>query len=71
MVSHSKIYLLIYYKFTLCVYRYSGPTVHYVDEEYDTGRILAQRVVPVLAKDTAEELAARVLHEVSKFMLSN
>lgn len=44
--------------------RYSGPTIHYVDEEYDTGRILAQRVVPVLANDTAEELAARVLQEV-------
>ncbi|CAI9787856.1 unnamed protein product [Fraxinus pennsylvanica] len=43
--------------------RYSGPTIHYVDEHYDTGRILAQRVVPVLANDTAEELAARVLHE--------
>lgn len=44
--------------------RYSGPTIHYVDEHYDTGRILAQRIVPVLADDTAEELAARVLHEV-------
>ncbi|KAF6159175.1 hypothetical protein GIB67_032792 [Kingdonia uniflora] len=43
--------------------RYSGPTVHYVDEHYDTGRILAQRAVPVLANDTAEELATRVLHE--------
>ncbi|KAI3456526.1 hypothetical protein Pfo_013189 [Paulownia fortunei] len=46
--------------------RYSGPTIHYVDEQYDTGHILAQRVVPVLAKDTAEELAARVLHEEHK-----
>ncbi|XP_051128210.1 phosphoribosylglycinamide formyltransferase, chloroplastic [Andrographis paniculata] len=46
-----------------CGARYSGPTIHYVDEHYDTGRILAQRVVPVLANDTAEELAARVLHE--------
>ncbi|KAL0442999.1 UNVERIFIED_CONTAM: Phosphoribosylglycinamide formyltransferase, chloroplastic [Sesamum latifolium] len=46
--------------------RYSGPTIHYVDEQYDTGRILAQRVVPVLAKDTSEELAARVLHEEHK-----
>lgn len=46
--------------------RYSGPTIHYVDEEYDTGRILAQRVVPVLANDTAEDLAARVLHEEHK-----
>ncbi|KAG8385805.1 hypothetical protein BUALT_Bualt03G0083400 [Buddleja alternifolia] len=46
--------------------RYSGATIHYVDEQYDTGRILAQRVVPVLAKDTAEELAARVLREEHK-----
>jgi len=43
--------------------RFSGPTVHFVDEKYDTGRILAQRVVPVLANDTAEDLAARVLQE--------
>ncbi|KAK9267649.1 hypothetical protein L1049_010080 [Liquidambar formosana] len=43
--------------------RYSGPTIHFVDEHYDTGRILAQRVVPVLANDTANELAARVLCE--------
>ncbi|XP_052183286.1 phosphoribosylglycinamide formyltransferase, chloroplastic isoform X2 [Diospyros lotus] len=43
--------------------RYSGPTIHYVDEQYDTGRILAQRVVPVHANDTAEELAARVLQK--------
>ncbi|KAJ9182581.1 hypothetical protein P3X46_006562 [Hevea brasiliensis] len=43
--------------------RYSGATIHFVDQHYDTGRILAQRVVPVLANDTAEELAARVLRE--------
>ncbi|KAH9603906.1 hypothetical protein KSS87_017990 [Heliosperma pusillum] len=43
--------------------RYSGPTIHFVDEEYDTGRILAQRAVSVCAFDTPEELAARVLHE--------
>ncbi|XP_009772154.1 phosphoribosylglycinamide formyltransferase, chloroplastic [Nicotiana tabacum] len=46
--------------------RYSGPTIHYVDEHYDTGRILAQRVVPVLANDTADTLAARVLQEEHK-----
>lgn len=51
--------------------RYSGPTVHFVDEHYDTGRILAQRVVPVLANDTAEELAARVLLEVMYFCAIN
>jgi len=44
--------------------RYSGPTIHFVNEQYDTGKILAQRVVPVRAFDTPEELAARVLLEV-------
>ena len=39
----------------------TGPTVHLVDEEYDSGRILAQWPVPVLPEDTAESLAARVL----------
>jgi formyltetrahydrofolate-dependent phosphoribosylglycinamide formyltransferase len=41
--------------------RVSGATVHLVDEHYDQGRILAQWPVPVLAGDTAETLAARVL----------
>jgi phosphoribosylglycinamide formyltransferase-1 len=39
----------------------SGPTVHFVDEEYDRGAIIAQWPVPVLPSDTAETLAARVL----------
>lgn len=39
----------------------SGATVHLVDEEYDTGPILAQWPVPVLPGDTPETLAARVL----------
>ena len=41
--------------------RLSGATVHYVDEEYDHGRIVLQRSVPVFAEDTPETLAARVL----------
>jgi formyltetrahydrofolate-dependent phosphoribosylglycinamide formyltransferase len=41
--------------------RVSGATVHYVDEEYDRGAILAQWPVPVLADDTVQSLAARVL----------
>lgn len=49
--------------------RYSGPTIHFVDEHYDTGRILAQRTVPVLFSDTAEELAKRILHEVGTLKL--
>jgi len=39
----------------------SGATVHYVDEEYDRGPIIAQWPVPVRAGDTPESLAARVL----------
>lgn len=39
----------------------TGATVHLVDEEFDRGDILAQRRVPVLAGDTPESLAARVL----------
>ena len=41
--------------------KYSGATVHLVDERYDTGPILIQRRVPVLPDDTPETLAARVL----------
>jgi folate-dependent phosphoribosylglycinamide formyltransferase PurN len=39
----------------------SGATVHFVDEEYDRGSIIAQRSVPVNADDTPGDLAARVL----------
>jgi folate-dependent phosphoribosylglycinamide formyltransferase PurN len=42
--------------------RVSGATVHYVDEVYDRGRIIAQWPVAVLPGDTRETLAARVLH---------
>jgi formyltetrahydrofolate-dependent phosphoribosylglycinamide formyltransferase len=38
----------------------SGCTVHLVDDEYDHGRILLQKAVPVLPDDTPESLAARV-----------
>jgi phosphoribosylglycinamide formyltransferase-1 len=41
--------------------RFSGATVHFVDELYDHGPILLQSVVPVLDDDTLETLAARVL----------
>ncbi len=38
----------------------SGCTVHYVDDEYDHGPILAQEAIRVQADDDAERLAARV-----------
>jgi phosphoribosylglycinamide formyltransferase-1 len=40
--------------------RISGCTVHIVDAGVDTGPILAQAAVPVLANDTAETLHARI-----------
>ncbi len=39
----------------------SGVTVHFVDEQYDHGPIVAQATVAVLPGDTPESLAARVL----------
>jgi phosphoribosylglycinamide formyltransferase 1 len=41
--------------------RVSGATVHFVDEEYDHGPIIAQTPVPVFPSDDAGTLAARVL----------
>ncbi|HPC85925.1 MAG TPA: phosphoribosylglycinamide formyltransferase [Smithellaceae bacterium] len=43
--------------------RFSGCTVHFVDEGVDTGPIIIQAAVPVFADDTAEALAARILKE--------
>jgi phosphoribosylglycinamide formyltransferase-1 len=41
----------------------SGCTVHFVDDSYDSGPIIVQRVVPVLEGDTMEALAGRVFKE--------
>jgi phosphoribosylglycinamide formyltransferase-1 len=41
----------------------TGVTVHVVDDLYDHGRILAQCPVPVLAGDTVDSLAERVLRQ--------
>ena len=41
--------------------KFAGATVHQVTAELDHGPILEQAVVPVLAGDTADTLAARVL----------
>jgi phosphoribosylglycinamide formyltransferase 1 len=41
--------------------RFSGCTVHFVNEECDEGPIIIQAVVPVFPDDTEETLAARIL----------
>jgi phosphoribosylglycinamide formyltransferase-1 len=43
--------------------QYSGITIHYVNQNYDEGKILLQEKCPVLPDDTAENLAQRV-HEL-------
>ena len=43
--------------------KFSGCTVHLVDENLDAGPILAQSVVPLRDDDTDESLSARILAE--------
>lgn len=46
--------------------KYTGCTVHFVDEALDHGVIIAQKVVEVLDSDTSETLSARILEEEHK-----
>ncbi len=43
--------------------KFSGCTVHFVDEGVDTGPIIIQAVVPVFDEDTPDTLAARILEQ--------
>jgi phosphoribosylglycinamide formyltransferase, formyltetrahydrofolate-dependent len=43
--------------------KFSGCTVHFVDEGMDSGPIIMQAVVPVQADDTKDSLADRILTE--------
>ncbi len=40
-----------------------GASVHFVTKELDSGAVIAQRSVPILATDTPEKLASKVLKE--------
>jgi phosphoribosylglycinamide formyltransferase 1 len=44
----------------------SGCTIHFADDNYDSGPIIQQCTVPVLEDDTPETLAARVFEEECK-----
>ncbi|MCA6070161.1 MAG: phosphoribosylglycinamide formyltransferase [Endomicrobium sp.] len=39
----------------------SGATVHFVEEEYDTGEVIVQQEVEVLKADTSQDVAKKVL----------
>ena len=43
--------------------KWTGCTVHFVDETLDGGPIVAQKIVPVLDDDTEETLSARILEQ--------
>ena len=43
--------------------KFSGCTVHFVDETLDAGPIIVQSVVPIEDRDTPETLAERILRE--------
>lgn len=43
--------------------KFTGATVHFVNEEYDKGPIIIQRIVDVDDEDTPDTIAAKVLKE--------
>jgi phosphoribosylglycinamide formyltransferase-1 len=51
--------------------KFSGCTVHFVDEGLDSGAIIAQKVVPVLDDDTPDTLAARILEQEHKLYIES
>lgn len=48
--------------------RFTGCTVHFVNEEVDGGAIILQEAVPVYFEDTAEDIQKRVLVEEHKLL---
>lgn len=52
--------------------RFSGCTVHFVDEGVDTGPVIVQAVVPCFPGDSEEELSSRILkyeHRIYKIAI--
>jgi len=43
--------------------KFTGCTVHFVDENLDAGPVILQAVVPILDDDTVDTLSARILQE--------
>ena len=41
--------------------KFTGATVHFVDENYDQGQIIAQDIISISQKDTIETIAKKVL----------
>lgn len=47
----------------------SGATVHFVDNQYDSGPIILQKAVPVEADDTPQSLQLRIMHDAEHVIL--
>ena len=47
----------------------TGITIHIVDEEYDTGPIIAQTPISVTDDDTVDSLSKRVLEREHRFLV--
>ena len=43
--------------------KFSGCTVHFVDEKLDHGPIILQKTIPILEDDTIETLSSRILEQ--------
>ena len=50
-------------------FKVSGATVHFVNEEYDSGPIILQKTVDVLPDDTPEVLQQRIMKECEQVIL--
>lgn len=51
--------------------KFSGCTVHFVDEGLDSGAIIGQQIVPVLDEDTEETLVQRILEQEHKLYVES
>ena len=48
----------------------TGITMHYLDEEYDTGDVIAQVRIPVSASDTVATLEEKILQNEHPFLIA-
>ena len=54
------------YRDLKAIEKYSRCTIHFVNKELDSGKIIAQKRVKIFKNDTLKKLAKRVLKEENK-----
>ena len=50
--------------------KHTGISVHLINENYDTGPVLAQKKIPIALNETAESLQKKIKEEEKKFYIS-